>query len=338
MHESGVFVDWFAASQFHPAGGLPVIASGVKATFDPLGNCRHEFALSESVRGSHDSSVRVLCDGYRVSLSGNVGRFGRPDNLFNLGWAGTLEAANRILASLGLPPFTAGEGTPESSVPSDGPGNGGAVVSRGAFVSRIDLTCNYATGSDAQARAVIRWLAGQSVSRMKRGYSGDESVWFTNTRHMLKAYRKGAEMRKHGSDERGAQWAEENGIVRVEVELKKRLLHDLDMNRLDAINDDKLAQLFHEQTEIFRRVDMSDEPDILDAIPPRYRMTAAAWLAGQDVSGMMSRATLFRHARILREHGLDILQHRDVHRLPIRVRVVDLQPAQMPDWYELKAA
>jgi II/X family phage/plasmid replication protein len=173
---------------------------------------------------------------------------------------------------------------------------------------------------------------------MKRGYAGDESVWFSNARHMLKAYRKGAEMKKHGGNPDHAQWAEDQGIVRVEVELKRRLLADLGLNRLEHITQEKLEEVFTEQTEVFRRVDMSDEPDILASIPPRYRMTAAAWLAGQDVKSMLSRATAFRHAKVLREYGLDVLEHRDVHRFPVRVRVVDLQAVSVPDWYSLKAA
>lgn len=173
---------------------------------------------------------------------------------------------------------------------------------------------------------------------MKRGFSGDESVWFSNTRHMLKAYRKGAEMQKHGGDEAATEWAEENGIVRVEVELKKRLLNDLGLSHCEDITQEGLEALFAEQTEIFRRVDMSDEPDILASIPSRSRAIAAAWLAGQDVHSFMSRATLFRHAKVLRGFGIDIMELRNIERFPVRVRVVDLEPVVVPDWYDLRAA
>lgn len=145
-------------------------------------------------------------------------------------------------------------------------------------------------------------------------------------------------MKKHGGDDLAIKWATDSGIVRVEVELKKRLLHDLGMNRIEAVTDDKLAAIFRDQTEIFRRVDMSDEPDIIAAIPSRYRATAAAWLAGSDLKAMMSNGTLYRHAKVLREYGLDILEVRNIEHFPVRVRVVDLVPAVMPEWYSLKAA
>lgn len=325
--KSGVFCDWITITQFHPQGGLPLLVDGVHATFDALGNCRSERAIAQSYRGSYDTAVRVRCDGFRVSLSGNVGRLSRPDNLFNLGWSATLAKCDRILVGLGLPPFSSGEDlgpVPEGSPPV------------GAFVSRLDLTCNYSAGSDAQARAVIRWLAGRSVARMKRGYSGDASVWFSNTRHMLKAYRKGAEMIVHGmpANDPLVQFAQQSGLVRVEVELKKRLLSELGLNRLPNITDEALEAVFHEQTEVFRRVDMSEEPDIIANIPARSRAYASAWMAGQDVRLLCSQATLYRHAKVLREYGIDILEPRNIEHFPVKVRVIDLQPMPVPDWYD----
>lgn len=331
MSDGSIFVDWISLSQLHPEGGFPILVDGVVAQFDSLGNCRFERGISARVRGSYETSVAIRSDGFRVSLSGNVGRFGRPDNLFGLGWSEIVPACNGILQGLGLPAFSAGD-------PRTGSADGGTVGQRGALVSRLDLTCNYSTGSDSQARAVIRWLSSRSVARMKRGFAGDESVWFSNTRHMLKAYRKGAEMKHHKSDVEAAQWAEDQGIVRVEVELKKRLLSDLGLQDVGAISQEVLEELFVEQTEIFRRVDMSDEPDVLANIPARSRAYAAAWLSGHDVRGLSSRATVFRHAKVLREYGLDILEPRNLVSFPVKVRVVDLEPMVAPEWHWTKAA
>lgn len=323
---NGVFVDWFSASQLHPEGGLPVITGGLVVHYDASGLPRFEFNRSASIGGSHETAVRVGCDGYRVSLSGNPGRFSRPDNLFNHGFPGTVEAANRILQGLGLPAFTPTRIEDGQEI-------------RGCVVSRLDITSNLRSGSESQARAVIRWLQGRSIARMKRGFSGDESVWYANTHHMLKAYRKAPEMIHHGldKDHPAVQWAQENGVVRVEVELKKRLLSKLDLQDLANITDDKLISVFHEQTEVFRSVDRSDEPDILDACPVRSRAYAAAWLAGQDVRLLCSQATLYRHAKALRDLGIDILEPRNVEKFPVKVRVVELEPLEVPDWYRVAA-
>jgi len=136
------------------------------------------------------------------------------------------------------------------------------------------------------------------------------------------------------ADEFPAVWCRRNGVVRVEVELKRRLLMDYGLEDWGEISDEKIEAAYREQTDILRKVDRSDEPDILQAIPSRYRMTAAAWLAGQDVRVMFSKSALYRHAAALRGYGIDILQYRNVEALRVKVRVVDLQPLAVPDWYQ----
>ncbi len=326
--KNAVFIDWLTASQHHPEGGLPVITGGLIVFYDERGCVRSERNCATSHAGSFDTSVRVSCDGFRVSLSGNVGRFGRKDNLFNFGWDETREAVNRILVSLGLPIFTVSRLLPSGE------------KQRGAVVSRLDITANFATGSESQARAAIRGIGSRSISRMKKGTATDESVWYANSRSMLKAYIKHLELANHGtpSDDPSYVFAKENGIVRLECEIKKRVLSELKMNDWDDISQEKLEHLFTEQTAPFRSFDRSDEPDLLDSIPTRSRVYASAWLAGQDLRATCSRATLFRHARVLREHGLDILEPRNLVHFPVKVRIVDLVALEAPDWYWKSAA
>ncbi|MBP6058245.1 MAG: hypothetical protein KA524_07525 [Nitrosomonas sp.] len=173
---------------------------------------------------------------------------------------------------------------------------------------------------------------------MKKGRAGDESVWWVNSRHMLKAYIKHIEMLKHGcaEDDPTYLWCKEQGVVRVEIELKRRLLNDLDMMEINKISDEKLVKIFHEQTEIFNAVDRSDEPDILDAIPTKSRVHAAAWMAGQDLRQLLSNGTFYRHARILRDYGIDITEPRNIETFPVKVRIVEMKPLSMPEWYSLE--
>lgn len=48
----------------------------------------------------------------------------------------------------------------------------------------------------------------------------------------------------------------------------------------------------------------------------------------------MSRATLFRHAKVLREYGLDIMEVRNIVKFPTKVNVIELKPVSPPDWYK----
>jgi II/X family phage/plasmid replication protein len=68
------------------------------------------------------------------------------------------------------------------------------------------------------------------------------------------------------------------------------------------------------------------------------RATLAAWLGGQDLKAVLSRATLFRHAKVLREYGVDILETRNVVLAKTKVRVVELEPLAVPDWHWARAA
>ncbi len=325
-----IFIDWITISQLHTEREelLPIYQGGIFVEYDALGNARYERVRPATFTGSHDTSIRLKSDGKHLSLSGNVGRYGRKDNLFNLGWRETIAKASRMVMAKGLPSFSP---PPVRSSAFEPEGFG-------ARISRLDITCNFATGSESQARALIRWLANRSVSRMKKGRAGDESVWFVNTRHMLKAYIKHIEMAKHGTpeDDPVYQWCKSQGVVRVEIELKRRLLSDEGLRNLENITQEKLEAIFHQETEIFRQVDRSDEPDLLDAIPAKSRIYAAAWLAGQDLSNMAHRATLFRHAKILREYGLDIMEPRNIEFFPVKVQLVELKPISMPDWYSLE--
>lgn len=319
-----IFIDWITINQFHAGKSLPVLVSGSTVVYDQYGIPRFERARPARFIGSHETSIQITCNGVFVSLSGNAGRFSRPDNLFSYGVRETVQKASHLVMDQGLPEFTPG------FTASNG------QYTRGATVSRLDITANYATGSESQARAFIRWLADKSVSRMKKGRAGDESVWFVNSRHMIKAYIKHIEMEKHGmsKDDQLYQWCKEQGIVRVEVELKKRMLDTEGLYHLEAITEEKLIEIYHRETEILKRVDRSDEPDIIDSLPARYRMTAAAWLAGEDVRSFLSRATLFRHAKVLREYGLDILEPRSIVKFPTKVNVIELRPVSPPDWYQ----
>ncbi|OGA46246.1 MAG: hypothetical protein A3G25_16905, partial [Betaproteobacteria bacterium RIFCSPLOWO2_12_FULL_63_13] len=131
---------------------------------------------------------------------------------------------------------------------------------------------------------------------MTRGYKGDWGVYWVNTRRMVKAYLKAPEMVEHGMspDEWLVTWTRDQGMVRLEVEVKRRELEALGLNLLGDVTDEKLRAIFAEETAFLRKVDRSDEPDILMAIPSRSRPYAAAWLKGQDLRQICSNGTFYR--------------------------------------------
>lgn len=321
------FIDWLTITQNHESSTsqrLPIVNTGVLVEYNAQGLPVFERYRPRQVLGSFDSSIRVSCNGNRVSLSGNIGRFSREDNLFGFGFTETIERANLLLATFDLPPFT---GSEQISINEK---------RQGAIVSRLDFTVNYGTGSEHQARSAIRAISNITVSRVKKGNAGDESYWFANTRWMFKAYIKHLEMLKHGiaKDNQAYLFALENGILRLELELKKRLLSELNMNKLENITDEKLIDLFEQQTEFCRRYQRTNIEDVIEHLPTKSRIYAEAWFKGVDLKQTLSNGTLYRHAKILRDYNIDILAERNIDNFPVQVRFVDLQPIAVPDWYQ----
>lgn len=293
------------------------------------------------IQGSHSTAIRVKSFENVVALAGNPGRWGKPDNLFGHDLAGTVEAANGILHGQGLPGFTVGE--------PYAPMNGACDVRfTGARVWSIHLTRNYATGSQANAEAVINWLDTQSVAKVKKARMGASTVVWGSLKYcQTEAYIKADEMLAHAKGEeakqkvresREYQWARENGIVRVEVKAAKDYLREKGLTYLGAWDMGTVHRIFEERTEVLRRVRVDAEEFDLSLVPGKYRITAAAWLAGQDVAHMFNaRNTLWRHAKALRAFGIDICQPRNVSSLPVRIRTIDLVPCEPPQFYRTAA-
>jgi len=124
----------------------------------------------------------------------------------------------------------------------------------------------------------------------------------------------------------------------MEIELKKRLLSEMGMNDWESITQAKLENLYHEQTALLSSVDRSDEPDLINSIPHRSRVYASAWLAGKDLRDLCSRRTLYNHAKVLKEYGLDIMQQRNIEQFPVKVRIIEMKPLEVPDWYRRRVA
>lgn len=316
------------------------------------------------IQGSHATAIRVKSQDGLVSLAGNPGRFGRPDNLFNLDLDGTIRAANWILQSQSLPTFEGGEpiataaiqrqflngrwwyasggdlSTSDYVIPC-----GDGTLRQGARVWSIHVTRNYVTGSESNAIAVLNWLDSQSIARVKKKRFGKSTVvWGSLNYCQVEAYLKADELMDHckGELERemmrqnpAYKWAKENGIVRIEVKAAKDYLRDRGLTYLGAWTMRNVIELFEERTEVLNRVKCDIEEFDPAMLPSRIATTAAAWLQGVDVTTTLSRATFYRHAAALRGYGIDIGQKRDVRVMPVKVKTIEMQAASIPGWYSL---
>lgn len=353
-------------SQVHPGRldaegelvpAIPTVDSGVvmKAGRDPV---TQEFNddpdwISYSKlhhEGSFSSGFMLRSDGYRVDLSGNIGRLDRPDNLFNLAIEETVEKASALVQQYGLPPFTPGECSVVQNPTAYDLETGQLTSWSGATVSQLHLTENYATGSAANAQAAIDWLATQSKSHVKRGRAGESTMTWgrKGARVYLKCYIKAEEMLAHAkvhgrTREQVMQdpvyiFCRDNGIIRFELEAGRLLLRDNGLRFLGDITMKKLENLFRSQVDPLLSRVRSDitriDFDALD-IKPAIKMAAMAYLRGEDVRSQLPTRTFYRYSKLLREYGIDISEPlQNAKGFATVIRVIDIAPIQeAPNWY-----
>lgn len=360
------FVDWVHLFQRHNThrveGGsvfeapLPVVASGVRITDDwsrPDGLI--ESYRRQMVSGSHLTAVGLSCDGSSVDMSGNVGRFGRPDNVFNLGWDETLAAANELCSRNGLPGFDAGEFMMKNTVSERDLKHGLIHEYTGGRLSEIHVTKNFHTGSSSMAREVIRWWASQSKARLRKGRLGDETVIFGGraSTYQIECYIKAPEMLAHatGIEAKAAmrqsemfQWCEASGLVRIEVKARRGFLRDRGMNFVGGVTMENVTNLFDASAGFLLDAKPEHLARVADNLPRKLRKYALLWLSGHDLEQAFSRATVFRIAKDLRGYGLDVCTPRprkegadvaaELDALLGSLPTFQLVEASPPEWYD----
>ncbi len=332
-----VFCDWLSIYQEHMTGGLPLLNGGHIVAIDSDGSIDWQTCATFEHVGSYDSKIRLSCDGRRVRLQGNVGRFNRPDNVFGYTVLECVRIANEILAGFGLPPFDVSKGFLTAD---DGHLCGGAVI------TRVDLTCNFATGSAANCESTINWSAGQKLkTKEPRSYGVAGVTWGEGSKFWYsKGYDKARDyLRLHpvGSKNHNNDlysWLRDSGIWRLELGLKSRFLKQNNLWRLASW----VSKIGNESVEcaVFR-VFLDDliggvvfMDDLLN-IPGRAGELAVAWRDGADLRKRLERRTYYRYRKELLQYGIDIAVPSRAERVHTQVKLVDLRPAVVPTFYQM---
>ena len=332
----GVFCDWLSLYQCHSRKDLPIVMDGRVRFTDADGVIKLDIAQKLVHKGSFETSLRVCCDGSRVTFEGNIGRFNRSDNVFGYSVGQCVVLANRVLVSLGLPPFT-----DPMPMPLNGPqGCDKGFQAVGAVITRIDLTMNYQTGSASTAPQVIRYLQGFRSGKFEpRPYRttgvswGEGSKWF-----YAKVYDKAADYIRHRAetsdkhDETLYSWLLRSGIVRHEITLKSRWLKQKGLWRF-SLWDEAMQGRVH---AMFGDViaDSAHVDEYLE-IPGRAGELAIAWRDGADLRTRLSQGTFYKYKKVLLRYGIDITIPANVTRLNTRLEIIRLEPCSVPAWYAL---
>lgn len=350
-----VFVDWLDIFQQHPSTvEMPIVGDGYRLKTDlSCETLKAEAISSLRHEGSHSTSVAVRSDGHYVHVKGNVGRLGRPDNVFNLDWPDTFEAASKVAQQYGLPAFTFGEHYLRPVRTERDARLGLFDAWSGARVSEMHLTRNYSAGSDGMANQALRYFFSQRAARHSKSRLGATTVVFgsRNTAgRQVQVYLKADEMLAHAKGEKAKeavrnsqiyQWARDVGLLRIEVKLRRMALRDAGMNYAGGITMGKIVSLFEKHTGFLQDAAPDRICRLADQLPRKLRLVALAWLRGDDLTSTLSRATFYRYSRALREYGLDITEPRGVsdnaeatlQNMLDALPRFSLIPQREPEWY-----
>lgn len=330
-----VFCDWLSCYQIFPDGGLPVINGGHVVAVDSSGEVEWTTQKKIDAVGSYDTKIRFMCDGFRVVFEGNIGRYGRSDNVFGYSVLECVSRASNLLETYGIPRFTQVENN-LAAARSDN------FIKTGCVLTRVDLTQNYALGGMENAMRLVHYMAGQAGSgregrnMVPKAYGQSGVTWNEGSKHWYaKLYLKFLEMEKYALGP-VVEWVKKVGMARHEVSLKSRYLlrHGYQDLRAWLVKDGEKMEnvIYGKFAEVFERNTVNTDP--YTELPPKLRRVAISWRDGEDIwNGPESRVTKWRMRKSLLPFGIDIKFPCDVTRLAMRVQVIKMEPISAPDWY-----
>lgn len=335
--------DWISVSQTHTDAAT--CTSTVSVIIDTeSGDVEREVPKGHQIVGSFNTGILVTSFNGRVSLSGNVGRWCRPDNVFGFDVDTVKRRCNMILQKVGLPPFTDGA----FHYVQNKEGEGQKKVYSGATISRLDLTVNYGTGSAKNSSDFRYWLSTQRLGRSPVTMDGNTVYYGKRSKYAtLKVYDKAAEIRAHRkksvwSPEQDstddylkalADWCDSIGMIRVERILKSRALRQKDICYWSTMNNAVANVEFNSGVNEMRN--RCEEFHDIEFLKPNEKALYHAYLRGENLRLYgYSRATFYRYKKILLAAGIDISEPLNVVALKVRPRIIELVPVEPPKFYE----
>lgn len=328
-------IDWTTA--ILPCVHNP-INSGLVAKIGPDGEIIWTSACSEIVTGSWESSIQVKSlqsDGNgsatHLWFHGNPSKYLQGHNVFGsddlLGLV--FDAYMDVVNRLGISPTI-------DDIRS---------VRTGDYqISRVDINYSWQLPSRADVRSWIRAAEYKSRTRSGRPQTRSGTIyWQKNSRRWaFKGYSKADELESGKNHQLPAtllpmglkEWADNK--LRLELVLRSMELKEIGIHRACDLTPEKCREL---HTEYLGRIDMNAQmclsQEILFELPKNVVGTYLLWKQGEDLRDRLTKATYYRHRKVLLEHSIDIANAPEVsddsNVIPL-IRVVEATPAEIPSW------
>jgi II/X family phage/plasmid replication protein len=222
---------------------------------------------------------------------------------------------------------------------------------KGAFkLTVVDLTEMLDVGSEDDVAAILSAagdharMAGEGPQRRTKERCGGTVYWGKRSRRWaLKLYSKYLELRAQKKDHQLPREIERRddlmeyarGCIRAELRLLSAHLKKLGLQSGHAwLNRDARTVWMDHMTQIDWSANAVLTPAKAAKLPKRLRGTYALWEQGHKVEQLLSRATFFRHRKLLLGHGIDITSAPERERAQVvpLVRLIEARPKAIPQW------
>lgn len=305
----GVCCDWLTLVHTYPEGAERR-NSGITMRLDADGVIEWETQSWEQIRcESSDTSIRARCDGRTLRVTGNLGRYGRPDNVSGYSVVTCVERARVLLEVMGY------------DVTGFGVSGSRSEFGRlGTVITRCDLAGNYEVSDypglchSMSVRKLGRLLPIMGRYGPTWGYGARRAGWLR-----AKLYDKTAEQSGRRLPGSGAT------LARFEVQLGSEFLRRTNLDSVESWQGaEDMAQIIYGRfaDQVMREgVAVEDWKDM----PRHLRTWAILWRDGSDLRALMSKASYYRVAKALASWGFDISAPCNVQALSRVVREVRVQ-------------
>ena len=361
------FIDKLNVHQDHNFS-LPIVGAEMCLKYDlQTGETVSESPTNLKEEGSYSTNLIIRCNGTRVSVQGNPSRFNRIDNLFGFTtFEQCVAVYNRVLADLGLPPFTkCTRYEMRQDIRDDADNRRAQLWTDGAVFDHLDWTRNHAVGKGNEYQ-FLRGISSQTMGRGRVGHlfpNGATCAWgYGSTYGMTKLYIKSVDLRDHFKSNTKNQsledityynsvinYCDDVGIVREEQSFKRPLLRRKNLSFYGLTKESDFAPLLDIVDVTMKRLEInavhtcSIAQQLVNSgvcsstkSANATQMAAMIWLAGDNVELAFSRSQYFKHKSNLKQIGIDISVPYDVCRLsPVirRVEAITVKPVEIPTWY-----
>jgi II/X family phage/plasmid replication protein len=211
-------------------------------------------------------------------------------------------------------------------------------------LTRTDVTYSWWLSTLSQSRAFIRALAASAHLRHRgAGQFKGETLYFgkNSTRWSLKLYAKGLELQARPLPvdlQESSLLAHAEGLVRVELCLRSKLLASCGLARVSGWGDNSASEL---HARLLSGLEIAEatmlQVETLEGLSGRLQVVYQSWRDGHDLRSMLARRTFYRYRRELLAHGIDIAVKQErtgvdlSNVVPLRAVLV-AQPVAAPDW------